>query len=636
MWKRRRTLTVLGIVLGLVLLVSLNTFAALELGRYRLDLTEEKAYTLSEGTLALLERIDEPIVLRLYVSRAVREKSPFLAAYADRVLDFLEGYAEASGGRIRVEYVDPEPYSEEEDRAVGFGLQAVQLDAETTGYFGLAGTNSTDDVAVIPVLSPERERFLEYDVTRLVYRLADPQRPVVAVLSGLPINADPTRQFRPWRIYELLKDQFDLRWLAGEIRTIDDDVRVLLLIHPQGLSDVTLHAVDRFVQRGGRLMVLVDPHAEAQAMRQRQPGMAETASTLERLFEAWGLRYDKDRIVADPAVARQVQVPLSGGRAQVVDYLAWLALTGERLNRTHPVTAELERLHFSTAGALALAEDSGLAWTPLVTSSPRAQMVAADDLRLFPDPFGLLRKYRPEGEERVLAAVIRGRFPTAFPDGPPEGAAEEAEDGDAGARAETAAADEADGTTGGAAEATVIVVADTDLLEDRSWLVTQQVLGRQVELPIADNADFLANALDYLAGSDVLVKLRGRRVAFRPFERLVALRREAEQRYRAKEQELVQRLEELQGKLRSLELPAGEGEGALLDPKLREEIAKIRDEILETRRELREVRRRLREDIERLQATVRFANIGAVPLLVALIAVGVGLVRRSRMRRRAA
>ncbi len=629
MWKRRRTLTVLGIVLGLVLLVSLNTFAALELGRYRLDLTEDRAYTLSEGTLALLARIDEPIVLRLYVSRAVREKSPFLAAYADRVLDFLEGYAEASGGRIRVEYIDPEPYSEEEDRAVGFGLQAVQLDAETTGYFGLAGTNSTDDVAVIPVLSPERERFLEYDVTRLVYRLAYPERPVVAVLSGLPINADPTRQFRPWRIYELLGDQFDLRWLAGDVRTIDDDVRVLLLIHPQGLSDVTLYAVDRFVQRGGRLMVLVDPHAEAQAMRQQQPGMVETASTLERLFEAWGLRYDEDRIVADPTVARQVQVPLSGGRVQVVDYLAWLALTGERLDREHPVTAELERLHFSTAGALALAEDSDLAWTPLVTSSPRAQMVAADDLRLFPDPFGLLRKYRPEGEVRVLAAVIRGRFPTAFPDGPPEGAGEEAQDGDA---QESGGAPSADG----AAEATVIVVADTDLLEDRSWLVTQRVLGRQVELPIADNADFLANALDYLAGSDVLVKLRGRRIAFRPFERLVALRREAEQRYRAKEQELVQRLEELQGKLRSLELPAGEGEGPLLDPKLREEIAGIRDEILETRRELREVRRRLREDIERLQATVRFANIGAVPLLVALIAVGVGLVRRARMRRRAA
>ncbi len=630
----RRTLTVFAIVLALVLLAALNTFAALELGRYRLDLTEEQAYTLSPGTRRLLEQLDEPISLRLYVSRAVRENSPFLAAYAERVRDFLEGYVDASGGRIQLETVDPEPYSEEEDRAVGFGLRAIQLDAETSGYFGLVGTNSTDDVAVIPILSPERERFLEYDVTRLIYRLAYPERPVVALLSGLPLNADPTNQFRPWRIYELLQDQFQLRWLAGEVRRIEDDVQVLLLVHPQGLSDVTLYAIDQYVLRGGKLMVLVDPHAEAQAMRRQQPGAGDTSSTLDKLFDAWGIVFDKDRLVADPLVARQVQMPLSGGRVQVLDYLAWLALTGDRLDRQHPITADLERIHLASAGALERAEGAEGAWIPLLVSSDQAQLVDAESQRLFPDPLGLLRNYRPDGKVRVLAAILSGRLPSAFPEGPPEDA-EAAGEG----REPQEAAEDGEGPRHLAeaqAEATVIVVADTDLLEDRSWLVRQRIAGREVELPIADNADFLANALDWLAGSEVLVQLRGRQLTFRPFERLVELRRQAEQRYRAKEQELVQRLEELQNKLRSLELPVGEGDGTVLDARLREEIERIRDEILETRRELREVRRRLREDIERLQTTVRFANIGAVPLLVALIAVGVGLVRRHRMRRQPA
>jgi len=615
MSTRRRTFAVLGIVLALVLLVSLNVFAALELRPVRLDVTEDRAFTLSEGTRELLAKIEEPISLRLYVSRAVRERDPLLASYADRVLDFLKTYAEASNGRIRVEYVDPEPYSEEEDRAMGFGLRPIQLDAETTGYFGLAGINSTDDVGVIPVLAPDRERFLEYDITRLVYQLAYPEKPVVALLSGLPVNADPQQQFRPWQIYELLKQEFDVRWMAGDVGKFDDDVNALLLIHPQGLSERTLYAIDQFVLSGRPAMILVDPHSEAQMIRQRQPGMADTASTLARLFDAWGISYDKDRIVVDPVYARQVQIP-SGQRPQVLDYLAWLSLTGDALDRKSPVTAELERINVASAGAIEAKEGAPIRLEPLLVSSPQAQLVDAETQRLFPDPVKLLRDYRPDGRSYVLAALVTGQPKSAFPDGPPEGAEASGEPLKQAVK-----------------DVRLVVVADTDLLDDRMWLLTQRMLGQEVTLPIAHNGSFVANALDWLAGSEVLTKLRGRKVALRPFDRLVELRKEAEQRYRAKEQELVERLQELEKRLRELDLPEqGQAEGAVIPADVQEQIARLRQQILDTRRELREVRRRLQEDIERLQATVRFANIGLVPLLVAVVAVIVGLVRRARMR----
>jgi ABC-type uncharacterized transport system involved in gliding motility auxiliary subunit len=254
----------------------------------------------------------------------------------------------------------------------------------------------------------------------------------------------------------------------------------------------------------------------------------------------------------------------------------------------------------------------------LLFSSKQAQMIGVERVNLFPDPLGLLRDYRPDGEVRVIAARVSGTLKSAFPDGPPGGVE---------ARAEHLAE--------GSGPANLVVVADTDLLDNRSWLANQSLLGQDILIPVADNADFVANALDNLVGSEVFAGLRGRDVALRPFTRLVELRREAERAYRAKEQELLDRLKQLEEKLRALQLPAGEGE-AVLSAQQRDEIAKIRADILETRRELREVQYALRRDIETLQAGVRFANIAAVPLLVGILAVAMALVHRARFRRRVA
>ena len=612
----RRRLTIAGIVLAVILFVALNTFGSLALRGERLDLTDNRQFTLSPGTLQLLAKIDEPITLRFYASRALRDANPFLGSYADRVHDMLHTYADAARGRITVQYIDPEPFSTEEDRAVGFGLDSIPLEGgASSGYLGIAGTNSTDDVDVLPVLAPEREAFLEYDLTRLVNNLAHPDKPMVALLSSLPVNGDPALQDRPWAVMQELRQFFDVRVLGGEIDKIADDVQALMLVHPQGLSEKALYAIDQFVLRGGKALVFVDPDSEAEAMRQSQTGMpAQTSSNLDKLFQAWGVDYSPDTIVGDPQAARQVSYP-SGGREQVVDYLPWLSLDRTRLAADDVITAELNRVNLATAGALAPHDGASTSFVPLIRSSADAMPIEADKVRMFPDPLALLRDYKAGGKELVMAAHVSGPVKSAFGDKPPEGV-------DATGQLKESAG-----------PAQLVIVADTDLLDDRNWLSNQNMMGQQVTVPLADNANLVANALDYLVGSDALMGLRGREVTVRPFTTVAAIRRASESEYRAKEQELQQRLGELQDKLSSLKVSEGE-DISLLGDAQRKEIEGFRTQLLDTRRELRDVQLALRKDIEQLRDRTRLLNIAAVPALVAVLAIAVAVVRRIRYRRR--
>jgi ABC-type uncharacterized transport system involved in gliding motility auxiliary subunit len=388
----------------------------------------------------------------------------------------------------------------------------------------------------------------------------------------------------------------------------------LMLVHPQGLSEKTLYAIDQFVLRGGKALVFVDPQSEAQAIRRQQGMPGDTFSNLEKLFPAWGIAYDPNQVVADPRAARQVAYP-SGGRDQVVDYLPWLTLDRGHLAADEVVTAELNRVNLATSGFLKHKEGSATTLAPLLRSSPDAMAMPADKVRMFPDPFAILRDFRPGSEALVLAARVSGPIKSAF-EKAPEGAGGGAEHlGESRAPAQ------------------IIVVADTDLLDDRNWLASQRMLGQEMTMPLADNANLVANALDYLVGSEALLSLRGREVTVRPFTRVAEIRREAERQYRAKEQELLQKLGDLQEKVNSLQL--GEAQDAsLLSDAQRQEIEGFRGQLLDTRRELRDVQLALRKDIEQLRDRIRLLNIAAVPLLIAVFAIVLAVIRRARYRRR--
>jgi ABC-type uncharacterized transport system involved in gliding motility auxiliary subunit len=632
---RRRLLSIAGLLAALVLVIGINVISESFLGRYRVDLTEQRLYTLSDGTKSVLSSIPEPITLRLYYSSRLGQEIPVYAGFATRVREFLQEYAALAGGQIRLEFYEPEPFSDVEDRAIAYGLQGVPVDQSGEQvFFGLAGTNLLDEERIIPFFQPERERFLEYDLTRLVYELSNPTRPKVGLMTGLPMNGEMRgpmgRPTPPWAVSTQMRQFLSVQDVALDAAEIPADIGVLMVAHPQNLGVQTQYAIDQFVMRGGKLMLLLDPHSEAQAARPGPGGAPnrDTGSDLPRLLEAWGIAYDKDKVAGDLRGAMRVRAG-DRERMQAVDYVAWFTASGGgQISRDDPATGQLNQVSFASPGFLAKRDGAAITFEPLVTTSPEAAPIDAAKVRLEPNPTQILAEFRPGNEKLVLAARARGELASAFPDGPPP----PAEGEQAPERTEPHRA-RSEGT------ANLVLIADSDILEDRFWVRVQDFFGQQVATPFADNGALVVNLLDTLSGSDALIGLRSRGESGRPFELVNQMRRQAEAEFRAREQALQKRLEETEAKLRELRRGgAAEGGGRgdpVLTPEQRAAIEAARADILETRRELRAVQRDLRREIEGLQTTLRLANIIAVPVVVALIAIGLGVWRVRRRARRA-
>lgn len=623
----RGTLSVIGILLAVVCFLAVNLFASSQLGRVRLDLTENGIYTLSNGTKALLKEVKEPIRLRLYASRPLLDAVPGLKPYAAQVRETLETYVQLSGDKISLEVIDPEPFSPEEDRAAAFGLRGTPYDSTgNRGYFGLVGTNSTDDVNSVPFLAPDRERFLEYDLTRLIYDLANPEKPVVALLDGMGMTGGPQSNYRPWQLYEQMGQFFDVRVMGGDIDKFDDDVKALMVVHPAALSDKTQFAIDQFVLRGGPTLLFVDPLAEAK-QRNAQMGMPaeDAASNLDRLMKAWGVEMVPDRIVGDARAAMRVQAQ-SNGRAVITQYLPWLDLAKDAVAPDDVVTSQLEVLRLFSAGALKPLEGATTRLQPLLQSSADSMLIEGEKLQIFSDPVVLMNEFKSSGERYTLAARVTGPAKTAFPDGAPKAADQAAAE---------ATAPAAPPLKESAQPINVIVVTDVDMLADDAWLNIQQGTDPRLAPPVAHNADFVVNALENLAGGAALANLRGRGLSSRPFTTVDRIRSEAEARYLATEDKLSKELEDAQQKLSSLEVKQ-QGDGSvLLTAEQQQTVRDFRAQVLNLRAQLREVQHALRRDIERVETWSMVANIAAVPAIVAILALAIALWRRARRGSRA-
>ena len=647
-----RTYTIGGIVLAVAAFLAINVFANQALTRFRLDLTEQGLFTLSEGTRNVIRGIDEPVTLRLYVSRSLASRLPSVSGYVARVRDLLEEYEHAADGKIVLTVIDPEPFSEEEDRAVAYGLSGIPLlDGESTFYFGLVGSNAVDDQEVIPRFTPERAEFLEYDLTKMIHTLGQAARPVVGLLTALPLDGQSRQAMmtgrppQPWLILERIEELFEVRRLsATSLERVEDDVDVLMAVHPKGLSDGARYAIDQFVLGGGHALVFVDPNAEAD-MTPTVPGLPPLPgkSELDDLLAAWGLELDTARTVGDMQIGADVQAQV-GDRITTIRYPLWINVPAPLLDREDVVTAELGNLTFGTAGALAARPGAGLTVRPLVSTTPSgAGLVDTELAGPMADVERLVREFRPDGNAYVLAARVGGTAASAFPGGPPappeaadeaaaEGSSGSGEGGEAsGAAPERAAA----GETGAAehldeGEINVIVVGDTDLLQDQFWVQRQNLFGQSLAIPISANGSFVINALDNLAGSGDLIGIRSRGRFLRPFTVVNELRQEAELRFREKEKELLQRLEETDARLS--ELRTGEGDEVVLTEDQRNAIIEFTNERGRIRRELRDVRHSLRKDIEALEASLKFVNIGLVPIVIGIGGLLAGLHRMRRRR----
>ena len=631
-----KILTTSSLLMAVVMLLAVNIISDKTLSAARVDLTESQLYTLSDGSKNILMNLEEPITLRFFLSQKLVTGLPSISGYAIRVRELLEEYQRIAEGNLKLMMIDPEPFSEAEDQAEGYGLQGVPVDnSNTMFYFGLAGTSSTDDEETIPFFTPNRAEFLEYDLTKLVYQLANPKQKVVGLMSTLPIQGDaPTspllqqKGVEPWMIVDHIKQLFEVRQLEADIEAIPDEIDVLMLVYPKGFSDGTLYAIDQFVLKGGRIIVFADPYSEAYEppTDPKNPFAAMQAprnSEFGRLFDAWGIEVASDKVVGNLRTAQKVQVR-KGNSATVVTYPVWMDLNGEQyFNADDIITGKLGNMVLGTPGAIVKKGDVGTEIIPLIESGEKSMQIETTKLGFFAEPENLVRHFKPEGKF-TLAARITGKVKTAFPDGKPEAEDEEDE--------ETKSEDNDSAHLTESAEAiNIIVVADTDILEDKFWVRVQNIFGQRIALPHAANATFVSNALDNLSGSNDLISVRNRGSFARPFTRVEEIQREAEQEFRNKEKELRARLQETDQKIRDMQKQKrGGGNDLMLSFKQQEEIGRFRDEKIKIRKELRNVQHELQKNIERLETQMKFINIGLMPLLIGFLGITLGLFGRKR------
>ncbi len=592
------------IAMLIVILFSFLLFTGLSnrlLDSYRLDLTENGLFTLTDGTREILDNIDEPIHLRLFFSEKVSEDLTSLRAYAARVREMLEEYELRAGGKIRFSVIDPQPFSEEEDQAAEFGLQSVPVNQSGGDlYFGLVGTNALDDRETISFFQPDKEEFLEYELSKLIFTLSSHDKPQIALYSKLPVDEqiDPaTFQQRPaWASIGQLKELFDVVVIDELTASQLAGKSMLILIHPKALDDDALFAVDQFVMGGGKLIAFVDPIAELDRPDPRMSGMGgmpgQTASDLNRLTSTWGVTLRTGEVLADGERALTV----GGPSGAPVRHLGIVGFTDDNLSDEDVVTATLESMNFASAGIFDVDSVPGITASVLAESSSYSMPLPSMQFQFMSDPADLQSGFTPTGTRYPVVVRLSGKGVSAFPEGHGESV---------GALASTN-------------ELQVVLIADTDLLADRLWVQVQSFFGQQIYSAFADNGSFVTNLAENMSGNGALISVRSRGQFTRPFTVVESLRREAESSYLQSAEDLQARLSETESKLAELE--SGQADEGLLTltPEQTAAITRFQDEKIRIRKELRDVRHQLDKDIEALGSRLKFFNIFLMPLLLTL------------------
>ena len=670
-----------GVTVALCAFAVASTYAVRGL---RLDLTEDRLYSLSPAVAPLVQRLDEPVKLDFYYSAEAAQGMPQIQSYANRVREFLQEVAQASKGRITLRVIDPAPFSEAQDEARAAGIAPLRLDGSGKELMlGLVAKNSVDQSEAMPFLDPNKEPFLEYDVMRLVQSIGKVKKPTIGLLSSLPLAgggvnpADPRQPAEPWQIYLQLKQLYQVKDIATTDSALPEGLDALVIVHPRELSTDLLRSIDSYALKGGRILAFLDPHCEAQPSEDRfSGGSGDKSSDLGPLTRAWGIEWTRSKVVADSTYAQRVRVR-SQGPVQVMDYLIWLALREDALAKDDPSTGRLSQVNSQTMGAIDIRESNKAAVKPLIESSAESMRLDGVRIQFFPDPEGLMRDFKPEGKRNVLAVRVQGPIEAAYDEAgnptiaPPESSKPVmlAPDGSeipatpavpvpdqapvgkgpfqdpapaalsASAAPAVAPAAAPEPVTQAPAKAprtgtgNIVIVADADLLADQNWIEQQRmgnlVLGSRV---MADNGAFVLNVLEMFTGDEALLNLRARGKYQRPFDRVEEIRKAAEKQYLDRERELQNQIRQSEARLTELQAQKTPENQLILSPEQEAEVVKLEEQTLAARKELRSVQFNLRREYEGLGTRLMLVNVVAWPLVVAGLA-AIMLVRRSHLHR---
>lgn len=620
-----------GVVVMAAILIAVNIITGAF--RERVDLTKEKAFTLSAGTKAILGQLDTPVKVRFYCTQSdtATPYSVLLKSYAKKVEDLLAEYKQASHGKLVIEKYDPQPDSDAEDSARLDGVEEQSLPGGEKFYLGLA-VSQLDTKESIPFLSPDRERQLEYDISRAISRVLKPEKPVIGVMSGLPVFGQPSnpmmqqmgqRGQEPWAIITELKSDYTVRTVEMDADKIDDEIKLLFVIHPKDISDKAQYAIDQFVLRGGRLVAFLDAQSLLDSSRSQNPMMGAMpggGSSLDKLLKAWGLQFDTSKVVADRSF--QMEVGAEGDQSQKRP--SWLMLTSEGINSNDIATSELDSIWYFSGGAFTGSPAAGLKETVLLKSTKDSELV--DGMTANFGAENILRDFKPSGIEYALAVRLTGKFKTAFPEGKP---ADKSETTDADKKPDEKSAAN-DSLKESKMDNTVVLIGDADMISDNFSIRRMNTPFGQIAQPMNANLNFAQNVLEQLSGDNNLIAVRSRAVLNRPFTRVKAMQAQAEEKYMAQIKELQESRDQTVSRLSELQQQKNQNQRYILSPEQQAEIENLRKKEGEIGKKLRQVEKDLRREVVGMQRKIQWYNILTVPLAVGLVGIILAIYKHKR------
>ena len=597
---KSRNLIKLSIIFSIIIFFSINVITNNILSSSRVDFTENKLYSLSDGTNSLLKNLEEPIHIRLFVSSNLVKDVPQLSTYANRVETILKTYSNLSNGKITLEIIDPKPFSDAEDRAVGMGINSFNAtEMSDSLYFGLAATNSTTGQKNIPIFSPERETFLEYDLTSLISDLSQIKKPVISILDNLGLSAD-TRIGKPeQQILKQMKEMFQVEKVDENNNELNKNTKVLMIIHPKFLSDETLYMIDQWILNGGATLIFLDPYAETEISRQQGMPPMNPRSNLKKLLDTWGIKFDNKKAVLDSEFGFRISRNINGRDIQVTNY-PWLNIRGQGLNKNESSLSNLSTIVMTTAGSFELANDDSVL-EPIIISSQKSGL---GDAQKAGDPKGdprdLLPNIKSDNKNLTVAGWVKSNLSTSFSN-------------------KTNKDDNQ--LSKSSKKSNILLVADADMLMDRNWLTQRGAF--------ANNGDFVLNVLEKMVGGNALSDLRGKSTSWRPFEKIIALEKIAEEKFLIEEQMLAKKLKGMEDQIRNLTQNNDE-DSDVLSPETIKAIDGFKTEMMSTRSQLRSVKFDLRRDVEILKKWVISVNVAVLPIIFASLALIISLRRKRK------
>ncbi len=635
--KKKQLETLLYSVVGVgamfLIIVAVNLIAGA--AKSRVDLTADRLYTLSDGTKAILKKLDGPVEIRFYCTQGEKEMPLALKSYAQRVEDLLSEYRQNAKGNLEIKKLNPAPDSDAEDSAQLDGVEGQMLPNGEHLYLGLAISYGDAKVA-IPFLSPEREKLLEYDISRAVTRVFSTDKPTVGVMTPLPMFGMPMNPMmmrmgqqgqEPWVVISELKRDFTVKEVPLDTDKIDDDIKVLIVAHPKDISDKAQYAIDQFVLRGGKLIAFCDGLSLSDTRGQQNPMMPNMGggSSLDKLLKAWGLQFDTTKVAADMKFVTRI---VRNNRQEAVP--AVLSLTPEGINKDDVGTSQLDNLLLPFAGAFTGTPADGLKQTVLLKTTPDSQLVEGFMAQMAGEQIS--KDFKASGTSYALAVRLQGKFKTAFPDGKPKD--KDADKKDDEKKDEKKDAKPEESLKESKSENAVVLFGDADLLSDHFSVQVQNFFGQKIVIPRNGNLAMVQNIVEQMAGDSNLIKVRSRASLNRPFTVVQEMQKKAEDNYRSKIKELETSLQETQQKLNELQSKKEKGQRFILSPEQQAEVKKFKEKEAAAKRDLKEVRKDLRRDIDSLETRLKWTNIAGMPVVVTMFGLGLAMFKRQRAKAR--